>query len=121
MTLTGKVEWLAQKDQAEEAIRHIRGVRGVRNHIDVAPQSTLRDVRRRIVQALHLNADLDARHIEVTVGHDRVTLTGTVRSWLQREAAERAAGSAPGIRRVDNEIMVVPSESYEFEPPDEIC
>jgi osmotically-inducible protein OsmY len=121
VTLTGKVEWLLQKEQAEKAVRHVPGVISVLNHIDVAPQTTQRDVRRRIMQALHRNADLDARHIDVTVSDDVVTLTGTVRSWLQRDAADRAAGSAPGIRRVDDQIMVVPSEPYELEPPNEIC
>lgn len=121
VTLTGHVEWLHQKEQAEVAVRHIAGVRGVLNHIDVTPQTVQRDVRRRIVQSLHRNADLDARHIEVTVSGDVVTLTGTVGSWSQREAAERGAGSAPGIRRVDDQIRVVPPEPHEFEPPDEIC
>jgi osmotically-inducible protein OsmY len=121
VTLTGKVEWLLQKEQAEKAVRHVPGVLGVLNHIDVAPQTTLRDVRRRIMQALHRNADLDARHIDVTVGDDSVRLTGTVGSWLQRDAADRAAGSAPGIRRVDNQIIVVPPDPHEFEAPDEIC
>jgi osmotically-inducible protein OsmY len=121
VTLTGKVEWLLQKERAAQAVRHVSGVLGVLNHIDVAPRTMQRDVRRRIAQALHRNADLEARHIDVTVSNDVVTLTGTVRSWLQREAAERAAGSALGIRQVDNQVIVVPSESYEFEPPDEIC
>jgi osmotically-inducible protein OsmY len=122
VTLTGKVEWLVQKEHAEETMRHIRGVRGVLNHIDVSPKTTQRDVRRRIVQALHRHVDLDARHIDVAIDDDdAVTLTGTVGSWSQRDAAERAAGSAPGIRRVDNRIVVQPSEPYELEPPDEIC
>jgi osmotically-inducible protein OsmY len=121
VTLTGHVEWLHQKAQAEAAVRHVGGVRGVLNHIVVTPQTVQRDVRRRIVQSLHRNADLDARHIEVAVTDDIVTLTGTVGSWSQREVAERGAGSAPGIRQVDNQIRVVPQEPHEFEPPDEIC
>ena len=121
VTLTGHVEWLHQKEQAEVAVRHLGGVRGVLNHIDVTPRSVQRDVRRRIVQSLHRNTDLDARHIEVAVTDDFVTLTGTVGSWSEREAAERGAGSAPGIRQVDNQIRVVPQEPHEFEPPDEIC
>ncbi len=36
LTLTGKVEWLYQKESAERAVRHIRGVRGVLNHITVS-------------------------------------------------------------------------------------
>jgi osmotically-inducible protein OsmY len=121
VTLTGHVEWLHQKEVAEVAVRHVGGVRGVLNQIDVTPQTEQRDVRRRIVQSLHRYADLDARHIDVAVTGDVVTLTGTVGSWSQREAAERGAGSAPGIRSVDNQIRVVPPEPHEFEPPDEIC
>jgi osmotically-inducible protein OsmY len=121
VTLTGHVDWLHQKEQAEVAVQHLGGVRGVLNHIEVAPRTVQRDVRRRIVQSLHRNADLDARHIDVVVAGDVVTLTGTVGSWSQYEAAERGAGSAPGIRRVDNQIRVVPLEPHEFEPPDEIC
>ena len=122
VSLTGKVEWLVQRERAEEVMRHIRSVRGVQNHIEVSPKTTQRDVRRRIVQALHRNADLDARRIDVAIGDDdAVVLTGTVKSWSERDAAERAAGSAPGIRRVDNRIIIEPSEPYEVEPPDEIC
>lgn len=121
VTLTGKVEWLLQREAAENAVRHVSGVVGLLNHIAVAPKTMQRDVRRRIVHALHQHADLDARHIDVKVTHDLVTLTGTVATWAQRDAAERAAGSAPGIRRVENEILVVPREPYEIELPDEVC
>jgi osmotically-inducible protein OsmY len=121
VTLTGHVDWLHQREQAEVAVHHVGGVRGVVNHIEVAARTVRRDVTRRIVQSLHRNADLDARHITVAVTGDIVTLTGTVGSWSQREAAERGAGSAPGIRQVDNQIRVVPQEPHEFEPPDEIC
>jgi osmotically-inducible protein OsmY len=121
VTLTGTVEWLFQKDQAAQAVRHVRGLLGVLNHVTVTPKSGQRDVQRRIVRALHHNADLDAGHISVTVNNDVVMLAGTVGSWSQRDAAGRAAGAAPGITRVDNEIVVVPPEPHEFELPDEIC
>jgi osmotically-inducible protein OsmY len=122
VTLTGRVEWLVQRDRAEEVVQHIRSVRGIQNHIEVSPKTTQRDVRRRIVQTLHHNAELDARLIDVAIGDDdAVILTGTVRSWSQRDAAERAAGSAPGIQRVDNRLIVETPEPYEVEPPDEIC
>jgi osmotically-inducible protein OsmY len=121
VTLTGTVEWLFQKEQAAHAVRHVRGLLGVLNHITVTPKSGQRDVHHRIVRALHHNADLDAGHISVTVSDDVVTLRGTVGSWMQRDAAERAAGSAPGITRVDDEIVVVPPEPQKLEPPDDIC
>jgi osmotically-inducible protein OsmY len=119
VTLTGTVDWMFQKHDAERAVRHIRGVRAVVNRIAIAPRAVERDVRHRIVEALHRNADLDARHIRLTVTGDRVTLTGTVDSWLQRETAERAAADAPGIGVVDNRIAIEPHQGVEG--ADEIC
>ena len=122
--LTGTVEWLLQKEQAESVVKDVRGVLGVINRININSKAGLRDVRRRIVRALHHSADIDSRRISVTVSNEVVTLQGTVRSWLQREAAERAAGSAPGIRRVDNRMVVEPAEpvdEQELETADEIC
>jgi len=108
VTLTGKALWEFQRRDAEKAVRHIRGVRNVANRIDLAPMAVDRDVRHRIVESLHLNADLDARHITADVTGDIVTLAGTVGTWLQRDIAERAAAHAPGVRRVDNRIIVEP-------------
>jgi osmotically-inducible protein OsmY len=121
LTLTGQVDWLLQKEAAEHAVKHIRGLVGVFNRITVKPRAAERDVQRRIVAALHHHADLDARQIKVTVQDGAVTLKGTVTTWTQRDAAERAAGSAPGIARVENQIVVEPLEPHEVEPPDEIC
>lgn len=118
VTLTGKVDWMFQKRDAEKAVRHIRGVREVLNHITVAPHAVELDVRRRIVQALHWNADVDARHIMVTVSGGTATLTGSVGTWLQRDAVERAAADAPGVTEVHNRLVI---ESLLVEPPDEIC
>jgi osmotically-inducible protein OsmY len=121
VTLTGKVDWLFQKHQAEKAVRHIAGVRGVLNHITVVPRGGERDLRRRIVHTMHENADIDARHIKVTVAGGRATLTGTVRSWLQRNAVEQAVANAPGVTEVDNRLMVQAPEPLEVEPVDEMC
>lgn len=120
ITLTGNVEWLTQKQTAGAAVQHVPGVRGVVNYIEVAPKPAFRDVHRRIVAALHRNADIDARNLRVEVAGDVVTLTGTVGSWLQSEAAERGAASAPGIRRVENRILVVPSPIDDIDD-EEIC
>jgi osmotically-inducible protein OsmY len=108
VTLTGQAMWEFQRRDAEKAVRHIRGVRGVVNRVALAPMAAARDVRHRIVEALHRCADLDARHITAHAAGDVVTLEGKVGTWLQRDIAERAAGSAPGITRVDNRIVVEP-------------
>jgi osmotically-inducible protein OsmY len=116
ITLTGRVNWIYQKFQAEKAVRHIRGVRNIVNRLELAPRAVERDVRHRIVEALHRNADIDAHHITVSVSGDVATLTGTVGTWSQRDAAERAAANAPGIAFVDNLVGVAPRslvEEYE--------
>jgi len=116
VTLTGEAMWEFQRRDAEKAVRHVRGVRGVVNRITLAPAAASRDARHRIIEAFHRYADLDARQVTAHTKGDVVTLSGRVSTWLQREIAERAAADAPGIRRVDNRIVV--------EPPvdeDEIC
>ena len=120
VTLTGRVEWLFQKSQAEKAVRRVPGIRGVFNHIEVMPKAEERDVRRRIVQALHRSADVDAHRVAVSVTGGVAMLSGTVGSWLQREVVEQAAESAPGIVQVDNEISVASTEAAEPDA-DEIC
>jgi osmotically-inducible protein OsmY len=118
VTLTGKADWLFEKRHAEKAVRHIRGVRNIVDYITVAPKAVERDVRHRIVGALHRNANIDARNVTVTVSGDTATLSGRVGSWLQRETAERAAADAPGITHVENRIVVEP-QSFDVVPDDE--
>lgn len=114
VTLTGTVDWHYQRMQAEKAVRYIRGVRHVVDRMTVVPRAAGHDMRRRITQALYRNATLDAKHIDVTVTGSVVHLKGTATSWLQRDAAERAAYDAPGITLVDNQIVVDP-------PNDDTC
>jgi len=121
VTLTGTVSWLFQKQQAERVVAHIRGVRHVINHIVVGPRAAERDVQKRIIQALHRNADIEAAHITVHVDGGVARLTGTSRTWAQRDAAERAAAEAPGVTMVDNQLVVEPaSRSFETQV-DELC
>ena len=117
VTLTGTVTWMFQRVDAEKIARHIRGVRSVLNHIVIASAAAERDVRHRIVEALHRNASLDARDIHVSVSNGKAVLTGSVGTWLQRDSAERAAADAPGISQVDNHIIVEPQVA----DVDEIC
>jgi osmotically-inducible protein OsmY len=119
VTLTGRVTWPFQQREGEEAVRHIRGVRQVLNHLTLEPRGLERDIRHRIVEALHRNASLDAAHIAVTVAGSRAVLTGSVASWPQRESAERAVADAPGITEVENQIVVEPRSIEAV--PDEIC
>jgi osmotically-inducible protein OsmY len=106
LTLTGTVRTLFHRAIAEKAVRHIRGLKGVVNLITVTPAVTARDVRREIARALHRDATVGGRGIEVTVSGGKAILRGEVVSWHERESAERAAMHAPGITEVDNQILV---------------
>ena len=121
VTLTGTAAWLYQKQLAEKAAAHIRGVRHVVNLINVLPKAGERDVRRRIVEALHRGADIEASQITVTVADGVARLVGSARTWAQRDSAAHAAAAAPGIIMVDNQIVVTPAERPLDERIDEMC
>jgi osmotically-inducible protein OsmY len=106
ITLEGSAEWNYQRDRAADAVRHIRGVKGVSNLIQLTPRVPPTEVKHKIEEALRRSAELDANRISVESDGGTVVLRGTVRSWVEREAAERAAWSAPGVARVDNQITV---------------
>ena len=108
LTLEGTVEWQYQKTTAENAVRKVKGVKGVTNVISLKPKVEPTDIQRRIQEAFKRNAEVDANRIAVETHGSEVILKGTVRSWIEREEAERVAWSAPGITRVDDQIVVSP-------------
>jgi osmotically-inducible protein OsmY len=106
ITLKGEVEWQYQKADAERVVRRLTGVKGVTNLIVVKPSVTPSEIKQKIEQALIRNAETDAQRITVEVQGSKAILKGTVRSWAEREEAERAAWSAPGITAVENRITL---------------
>src|SRR5882762_7385984 len=106
VTLEGQGEWQYQRDTAEKAVRRIKGVKGVSNTILLKPRVEPTEVKRKIQDALRRSAEVDANRIEVEARGGEVILKGTVRSWIEREEAERAAWAAPGVTKVEDRIVV---------------
>jgi osmotically-inducible protein OsmY len=108
VTLEGSVEWQYQRNTAETAVRRIKGVRGVSNLIQLKPRVQPSEIKRKIQDAFKRSAEVDANRITVEANGGEVVLKGTVRSWIEREEAERAAWAAPGVTKVEDRIVVSP-------------
>jgi len=107
VTLTGTAQWRYQCDEAEFVAANILGVIDVENDVDIlSPVPDAGEAHHSIKKALERNAKLDAENIAVSSSHGRVTLTGSVRSWSEHDAAVTAAWSAPGIITVDDRLRV---------------
>src|SRR3981189_235468 len=108
VTLDGEVEWQYQRQTAENVVRRIKGVKGVSNTILLKPRAEPTEIKRKIQEALRRSAEVDANRIEVEARGGEVILKGTVRSWIEREEAERAAWAAPAAPKVEDRILVSP-------------
>jgi osmotically-inducible protein OsmY len=106
VTLSGDVDWQSQRQAAADGVRYLVGVTGVSNQISLKPSvpaftsATASAVKSDIEAALKRTSIGDARKISVDVHGSDVTLSGTVRSWAERDTATNSARGTPGVRSV---------------------
>ncbi|PZF86355.1 BON domain-containing protein [Micromonospora deserti] len=104
--LRGEVEFGWQRRTAERELHRLRGVRGVTNLVEVRPaarpdaERTRRDLQRALLRGI------GTERVTVEVDGDTVVLDGVVRSWWERDQAERTAWSAAGVRAVRDRLIV---------------
>lgn len=106
--LDGTVDWNFQRTAAAACAHRVAGVRSVTNNITLRPSVSPTEIQIKIEGALKRSAEVDARRISVSATNGTVHLYGNVRSWFERDEAERAAWAAPGVSKVVDHIAVVP-------------
>ena len=106
VTLEGELNWNYQREAATDAVKNLLGVIGVSNNLKIKSETHDAVEKMDIESALRRNWSINDDDIEVEVSGTTVTLTGTVKSWYQRDEAEKIVWNAPGVWSVDNELVV---------------
>jgi len=107
VTLKGHVNWEYQRTAARDAVCFMPGVKGLSNDITLKPTAKPSAVKDAIEKAFVRNAEIDAGTVKVAAEGGKVTLSGNVRSWSEKNEAGMAAWNAPGVNSVRNDIAVV--------------
>jgi osmotically-inducible protein OsmY len=107
VTLSGTAEWQYQRDEAEFVAANILGVVDVSDDIELTgAMPSVDDVKSSIKSAFKRNAKIDAKDLTVETKNGTITLEGVVGSWSEHDEAIAAAWAAPGVRKVDDRILV---------------
>lgn len=107
VTLEGDVDLWSQREAAERAIRNLAGVRAVVNKLEIKPPPVFAgDVRRAIEDALERRAVREASRLDLSVKDGRVTITGAVNGWAEKNAVLGAVRGTPGVKSVDDQVRI---------------
>lgn len=109
VTLLGEVDNILAKERAAALTGTIKGVRGVINQILVNPSNTHKDqeIEEQVKSALLENPATELYDMNVRVTDGRVTLTGTVQSWQEKQLAFQVAKGVEGIIDIQDKLAVL--------------
>jgi osmotically-inducible protein OsmY len=109
VTLEGKVDQWYQREEAERVVRNLTGVKFVIDRLQVSgPTVEASKVKQSIEDALERRAERTANRIAVSVVGGTAKLSGTVRSWQERQAVVGAAKFTPGVHDVEDSLRIDP-------------
>jgi len=106
VTLVGECDWGYQSHAAQQAIAHLLGVTGVTDKIHIRGATSAEDTARGIRAAIGRHGEREAKHVEIKIDGDTVTLTGKVASHAERQLAYGAARATPGVHTIVNLLRV---------------
>ena len=106
VTLYGEVPWAYQKNAAEKIAQNILGVKNVMNNIALNAIIVPHNAEDQIIKALERSTLLNSKGLRVQVDGTTVQLKGRVHTLSEKEEAEQIAYKAPGVQKVQNDIVV---------------
>lgn len=115
--LSGKVGLYIDKVDAEKKVRKAEGVDGVRNHIVVEGNNTtdaeLRETLANKLRYDRIGYGIVFNNLAVEVADGKVTVSGNVRDYPDRNSAIAIVETTPGVRAVVDEIDVAPLSEFD--------
>jgi osmotically-inducible protein OsmY len=103
VTLTGRVDFPYQREEADRVAMAVPGVLDTRNELSVWIRVSVNEVTERVTEAIGQDG---ADQLTVRTQNNVVTLGGIVRSAADRDAAVAAAAGADWVVDVEDEIRV---------------
>jgi osmotically-inducible protein OsmY len=109
VTLSGEVDYVRERYDAEKAIKRLAGVVGVTNNITIRKRKVnARQLRDEIESALERRADRQAERLRIEVDDGTVELWGRVHSWQEKRAVVGSIAHAPGVSQLRDHLRIDP-------------
>jgi osmotically-inducible protein OsmY len=113
VTLSGTVDSYGKKWAADRAVKRVFGVRAVTEEIKVtlagSHERADEDIAQLATKVLDWNLWVPSERVKVRVQDGRITLSGDVDWYYQKERAEDAVRHLVGVLGVNNSITIKPT------------